>query len=212
MGQISLGILRRDPDFISAFNNLLRLSNLYNDGNISEEEVDNATKEFSKEFEIPQPIGLIDYKKSYDELEKEKGKDSLTIYFLHRNVGNAVSMITDFGGNHHVVPKDHLVLDIDFSKVNSITALKELVTWHIDIYWKQCFLPRNCDQANLIKKVDFDKIIQVGDLKRQEKRISWEKVAERFFPGDPNGKRKAKQHYARYEELVNGGWRMFRFP
>lgn len=94
---------------------------------------------------------MIDREKSFDEIELEKGKDSLTICFMYRYVDQAVSMITGFGdnpnpGKPNLVPKDHLVLDIDLSKVNSITALRELVIWHIDSYWKEYFLPKHPDR------------------------------------------------------------------
>lgn len=169
--------MRQDPDFISAFDNVLKLNNLYNDGKVSEEMLDKAVRKFCKEFEIPQPVCLVDRKKSYDEIELEKGKDSLTICFMHRYVGQAISMITGYGDNPNpaklnLVTKDHLVLDIDLSKVNSITALRELVIWHIDMYWKECFLPKHPDRPKPKRMVDFDKIIQVGDLKKKEKRIS----------------------------------------
>ena len=112
--------MRRDPDFIPAFDNVIRLNNLYNDGKLSEEMVDKAVRKFSKEFEIPRPVCLIDRNKSYDEIELEKGKDSLTICFISRYVGQAISIIAGFGDNsnpdkRNVVPKDHLVLDIDLS-------------------------------------------------------------------------------------------------
>jgi len=54
--------MRRDPDFISAFDNVIRLNKLYNDGKLSEEMLDKAVRKFSKEFEIPQPVCLIDRK------------------------------------------------------------------------------------------------------------------------------------------------------
>lgn len=177
-------------------------------------------RKFSKEFEIPQPVCLIDRKKSFDEIELEKGKDSLTICFMYRYVGQAVSMITGYGdnpnpGKPNLVPKDHLVLDIDLSKVNSITALRELVIWHIDSYWKEYFLPKHPDRPKPKRMRDFDKIIEVGDLKKKEKRVSGNELVKRCFSYDPDPdsrKKKAIQHYARYEELINGGWRDFRFP
>jgi len=212
--------MRRDPDFIPAFDNVLRLNNLYNDGKVPEEMLDEAVRKFSKEFEIPQPVCLIDRKKSFDEIELEKGKDSLTICFMYRYFGQAISIITGFGdnpnpGKPNLVPKDHLVLDIDLSKVNSITALRELVIWHIDSYWKEYFLPKHPDRPKPKRIRDFDKIIEVGDLKKKEKRISWNELAKRCFSDDPDPdsrKKRAIQHYARYEELINGGWRDFRFP
>jgi hypothetical protein len=201
--------MRRDPAFTSAYDNLLRLWSLYNDGSVSKEDVNKATKEFSIEFEIPYPIAFIDHKKSFEELVQEKGEDSLTVCFLYRYSGTAVSIVSRYEGE---VPKDHLMIDINLSIVNSIDALKKLVNWHVDKYWKECFLPKYPDRSTLIKKTNFDMIIQVGDLKKQMKRISLGKLAKIVFPDDPDGKRKVQQHDARYEELINGGWRMFRYP
>ena len=162
--------MRRDPDFIPRFDNLLNLNNLYNEGKISEEEFEKAVRDFCKEFEIPMPLCLIDRNKSYGEIEEEKGHDSLSLYILSRNMGHAISMLSTYGGEP--LPNDHLVLDIDLSKINSITALKELVIWHIDMYWKDIYLPKHPYHPKPKRMVDFDKIIQVGDLKKKEKRIS----------------------------------------
>ena len=205
--------MRRDPDFIPRFDNLLNLNNLYNEGKISEEEFEKAVRDFCKEFEIPMPLCLIDRNKSYGEIEEEKGHDSLSLYILSRNMGHAISMLSTYGGEP--LPNDHLVLDIDLSKINSITALKELVIWHIDMYWKDIYLPKHPYHPKPKRMVDFDKIIQVGDLKKKEKRISWNKLGEKCFPNDMDSdsrKARAIQYYARYEELINGGWRDFNFP
>ena len=83
------------------------------------------------------------------------------------------------------------------------------------VHWKEYFLPKHPDRPKPKRMRDFDKIIEVGDLKKKEKRISWNELAKRCFSddADPDSrKKKAIQHYARYEELINGGWRDFQFP
>lgn len=201
--------MRRDPTFISSYDNLLKLQKLYKAGGVSADEMSNAVREFRKEFEMERPLGFADRTKSYDELEQQHGKDSLTILALYTYLGNAVYEISSYGDQK--VPKDHLILEIDFNKVNSITALKALVSEYIDMYYKGQYL-RNHPKRQTLNKVNYDKILAVGDLKKENKLISWEDLGERIFPGDQNGKRKALQHYARYEDMINGGWRLMRFP
>jgi len=129
-------------------------------------------------------------------------------------VGSAVKIAMRLNRhNKYTLMKDHLVIDIDLNRVNSITALKRVVNMYVDLEWGR-FLHNHPDRpASINKRKDnFDKIIEVGDIKKKEKGISSKKLAQRVFPDDPNGEKKTKQHYARYEELINGGWRLFRFP
>lgn len=112
------------------------------------------------------------------------------------------------------VPKGELWLKIVFTKVNSIDALKKAVIEHIDYHWKNDYLKKLPERIK-VNKVNFDKIIEVGDLKKSNPRMTWKEIAIKCFPDDLDNDSaimKAKQHYSRYEELVNGGWRDLRFP
>jgi hypothetical protein len=241
--------MRRDPDFIRAFDRLLNLMTLYEKGEIPEEELDEAEINYRKEFDLRMPLlgpACFDRTKSYDDIVQEKGEKSFTIFILgasiiHNTVSimmnnhrwNKISQMLNNVATEELSPEqysmlredifqylhldggdiqnDHLRIDIDLNRVSSITALKRVVNMYIDLEWKS-FLQKNPERPKSINRVDFDKIIEVGDSKKAEKGISWDKLATKVFPNDPNGPRKAKQHYARYEELINGGWRMFRFP
>jgi hypothetical protein len=206
--------MRRDPDFIKAYDELLNLFGHFKNGEVIEEELQKAVKNFSKEFNIIPSGSLIDRKKSYDELEQEFGKESLIFAFLNRNMGNAVWMVSQYGGNP--VPKDHLLIEIDFSEVNSLTALRDIINLYVDLEWKS-FLSKHPEREKTkkLRPSDFDIIIQVGDLKKENKQISCRMLAERCFLDDldpDSRKKKVTQHLARYHELTGGGWRDFRFP
>ena len=205
--------MRRDPDFISAYDNLLNLFDHFKNGEVIEEDFQKTVREFNKEFNIFPPGSFIDRKKSYDELEQEFGKKSLIFVFLHKNMGNAVWMVSQYGGDS--VPKDHFLIEIDFSKVNSLTALRDIISLYVDLEWKS-FLSKNPEREKTkkLRTSDFDKIIQVGDLKKENKQISSGVLAKRCFPDDLDPgyrKKKVTQHLARYHELTGGGWRDFRF-
>jgi hypothetical protein len=206
--------MRRDPDFIRAYDSLLNIFNLFKAGKVIEEELQKTVMEFSKEFNIFPHGSLIDRNKSYDELEQEFGKKSLIFAFLHKNMGNAVWIFSQYGNKP--VPKDHLLIEIDFNKVNSVTALRNLINLYVNSEWRS-FLSKHSerDKTTKLRTFDFDKIIQVGDLKKDDKQISCRVLAERCFSddSDPDSrKKKVKQHLARYQELTGGGWSDFRFP
>ena len=123
-----------------------------------------------------------------------------------------VKIYTRYGSQN--VPLNFLSMEIDFTKVNSIDALKKAVRDHIDFYWKNDYLQRLPERIK-INKASFDKIMEVGDLKKSNPRMTWKEIAAKTFPNDidtDSAITKAKQHYSRYEELVNGGWRDLRFP
>jgi hypothetical protein len=123
-----------------------------------------------------------------------------------------VKIYTKYGSQD--VLRDILLIEIDFTKVNSIDALKKSVIDEIDFYWKNDYLQRLPERIK-VNKVNFDKILKVGDLKKINHRITWKEIAAKTFLDDSDLEStimKAKQHYSWYEELINGGWRDLRFP
>ncbi|MBM4275344.1 MAG: hypothetical protein FJ134_12915 [Deltaproteobacteria bacterium] len=92
--------------------------------------------------------------------------------------------------------------------------MKKAVIDHIDFHWKNDYLKRLPERIK-VNKVNFDKILELGDLKKSNPRLTWKQIAAKTFPDDndtDSAIMKAKQHYTRYEELINGGWRDLRFP
>ena len=60
----------------------------------------------------------------------------------------------------------------------------------------------------------YEKILEVGDLKEKNPDMTFKKIASRVFPLDvaspESAEKRAQQHYSRYKELTNGGWKDFR--
>jgi hypothetical protein len=210
--------MRRDPEYIKAYNEILELqSQVQSNQDADDIKMSSALEEkmslFPKKFDMFLP-NLWDPNKTFDEITN-KGKESAAFAeaVLYTSIGQSpISIISRIGGKN--VPKDHLWLQIDFNKINSIDALKKAVIDHIDFYWKNDYLKRLPERIK-VNKVKFDKIIEVGDLKKSNHRITWKDIAAKAFSEETDSESaimKAKQHYSRYEELINGGWRNLRFP
>jgi len=118
---------------------------------------------FPKKFDMFLPF-MWDSNKTFDEISK-KGKESAGFAeaVLYTSISSTpVSVISKIGDKQ--VPKGELWLKIDFAKVNSIDALKKAVIDHIDFYWKNGYLKKLPERIK-VNKVNFNKIIEVGDLK-----------------------------------------------
>lgn len=133
-------------------------------------------------------------------------------------------------------PPNCLTLHIDFSKVNSISALKKNINSLIDIRLEQiCHLnhlrdqndpiacaipPENLAAIHKTNETDFEVILQIGDLKREG--LTNQQVAKKMFPRDfnPNNEsanpeskiRLISGYYRRYNGLVNGGYKTLTSP
>lgn len=212
--------MRRDPEYIRAYNEIMELERKDQDQSGQDIEsievaLDEKIKKYYRLFELSMPF-FWDSNKPFEEITKinyeaeSPGLTKAVFYSTHDQ--NSVKIFTKYGSQD--VPRDILLMEIDFTKVNSIDALKKLVIDQIDFYWKNDYLRRLPERIK-INKVNFDKILQVGDLKKSHSRLSWKDIATKTFPDDSDFESaimKAKQHYSRYEELINGGWRDLRFP
>jgi hypothetical protein len=99
---------------------------------------------------------LWDPNKTFDEITN-KGKESAAFAkaILYTSIGQSpISIISRIGMKN--VPKDQLCLQIDFTKVNSIDALKKAVIDHIDFHWKNDYLKRLPERIK-VNKVRFNK-------------------------------------------------------
>jgi hypothetical protein len=210
--------MRRDPEYIKAYNEILELQNQVersHDANDTEVSLilENKLSLFPKKFDMFLPF-MWDPHKTFDEITN-KGKESAAFAeaVLYTSISPTPVVVMSKIGDKQV-PKGELWLKIDFTKVNSIDALKKAVIDHIDFHWKNDYLKKLPERIK-VNKVNFDKIIEVGDLKKSNPRMTWKEIAIKCFPDDLDNDSaimKAKQHYSRYEELVNGGWRDLRFP
>ncbi len=212
--------MRRDPEYIKAYNEIMELEEKVRDEsnqNIDDIEaaLDEKIKQYRKLFELSMPF-FWDPSKTFEETTKinyaaeSPGLTQAVFYSTHDQ--KPVKIYTKYASQD--VHRDFLLMEIDFTKVNSIDALKKSVIDHIDFYWKKDYLKRLPERIK-VNKVKFDNIVEVGDLKKSNPRMTWKEIASKCFPEDIDADSaiiKAKQHYSRYEELVNGGWRVLRFP
>ncbi len=116
-------------------------------------------------------------------------------------------------------PKYRGVIEIDFDKINSITALKEYVAIVIDELHKgkiamgMSVKPRK-------NRIQYDLYLLAGDLKREGK--TDKEIAKELFPRDFNdsnakakpesAEKKARSYREKYENLVNGGYQDLVYP
>jgi hypothetical protein len=145
------------------------------------------------------PDSIIDVNKSFDELTQ----DDLDI--LNRSVGSSIL-------NAHTIGSE-LEVSIDFENVNSIESLKRAITGLIDTRYKSYIKTIANAKVPKINMTDFDIILKAGDMRA--KGMTNVAIAKELFPNDTNPEsavRKVGHHCKTYRELVNGGYRHFRFP
>jgi hypothetical protein len=107
-----------------------------------------------------------------------------------------------------------IIIKIDIDKINSIEDLKTYLCHEIDRYSNMVGRrPRK-------NKTDYDRIIEIGELKRQG--LTGCQIAEIIFPNDfdltyknnnpANAERKVYKMIQKYNDLVNGGYLYLSFP
>lgn len=108
-----------------------------------------------------------------------------------------------------------LRIEIDFSRVNSIPKLKKEISNRIDLE-----VGRHLDDEEKLNKTDYDIILKVGDLNRRglkDKDIARKLFPEHFDINNYDARpesiiRNMNRLNARYEELVNGGFKKLTIP
>ena len=102
---------------------------------------------------------------------------------------------------------------INFERVNSIDFIKRHVTEAIDKLWRE-YRDSGEHERKTIKMADYDKILEVGDLREKNPDMTFQEIANLVFPLDKaspeSAEKRAQQHYSRYKKLTNGGWKDFR--
>ena len=134
------------------------------------------------------------------------------------------------------------LIRIDFSKVNSLKALKEVVSDLLEERFNYTGLEfsevketelmgekvpqiiykkKDKSKRRQVYLIDYDNILQVGRMKEHQSMTS-EQIARKLFPRDfqidnenakPESKiRQISNYYKRYKEFVSGGYKKITFP
>ena len=108
-----------------------------------------------------------------------------------------------------------LKIEIDFKRINSIESVKKYVAKIIDdaylVMKKLKALPKKKKKS----MVDFDIILQVGDLKSQDKknRVIAEMIDAKKYKDNPESAiRLIAYYHKRYIELIEGGYKEITYP
>lgn len=172
------------------------------------------TKEFAMECRITENFDymgrFINPQDSFDEMIS--GNDNVKLSLRAYLIGVFLSRAVITNPSEAKYDPNGLLFKIDFSKINKITEIKKLIDDKITLEY-QHYLKQN--DRDSINKTDFDKIDQVGGLKRDNPLMTWPEIARTVFTNDSDpdsANIKAFQHNQRYQELVNGGWRKLTFP
>jgi hypothetical protein len=203
--------LRRDPEYKKAYKEILPLRQEIKFKKITESYVKWEAPEYSQEeiaychyFEVNPP--LLDPALNYEELMNKykdwcnpvtESTEPEEILFLNKIAG---------------IANNKFIITIDFTKINSITALIKIVSNLIKMRWLEYKKYNNIKCINM--RDEYKKALLIGDLKTNNPEMTDIEIARRAFPGDdPDSARvKVDQHYKRYLEMKSLGWRGFKFP
>lgn len=138
----------------------------------------------------------------YNSFEKEFKPEEIQIFFKHDSPLNSGKKYDS------KIVGETLCIFINLKKIGSTEKIKEKALQDIDNSFIE--IKKIEDKARPIKKVDYDLILQVGDLRKEG--LTYEQIAKVIFPRDfisSNKKaktasaiRKAGQYFKRFQELV----------
>ena len=183
--------MRDDPEYIDAFNQIK------NNGDRNKE------KEYCRYFGVF--ANLIDPQISYQDIIDNGKEPSIILWLLGKHYGVG-EVINDDRKNNI------LTIKRDFNKVNSLSAMKKQVETIIDEF----ILLNRLSLKTIELQENFEKIRLVGRLKASNSKLTYPEIAKEVFSSNSDSLesdiKKAQQHYKRYLQLRNGGWRKFKFP
>jgi hypothetical protein len=213
--------LRRDPEYIAAWD---EISTLREKMKIAPR--DEWTAGAEKEFETTMRFGLrrmIDPNKPFGEYGMKINALARYYFSSYEGRGEPTVISLDVEAINHSQDGARLRIDIDFDRVNSITALKELILKIIDQSWK------SVNKGKIkVSATDYDKILEYGELRAQGKSVA--QIAALKFPDafvdpgtlddndpdpdqDPENKKDLVEYFLkRFDELIHGGWRRMTYP
>ncbi|MCX5906520.1 MAG: hypothetical protein NTY64_04835, partial [Deltaproteobacteria bacterium] len=217
--------MREDPKYIEAFDRLIKIESNNTDRGILFAESKKVFQELGLNFpwnphHIP---SLLNPNKSFDELNPFE-----VDFLLHAFKSKAVTINPYFinDENKRTINYDGLMIALDFNEINSIEALKQVVSAAIKLAWENYEVPFRFGYRKKKKTnwTDFEKILKVGRLKKENPEATYKELAEIVFPKEMNPEavnvspesaiKKTTQLHMRYKELTEkGGWRKnLRFP
>jgi hypothetical protein len=153
---------------------------------------------------------MIDPTKSFDDLKN--GPDSME--------KNCFFMRTFWKYWAKTERKDsHLVIDIDFSKINSLKNLKVELNALLDLEYEEIYkkyLKNIYQQSEGSKRIrELDTILKVGRLRLKRKRnvdVANKMFQKDYEEGSEDAEIKASKYYRKFNKLVSGGYKEITYP
>jgi hypothetical protein len=191
---------------------------------------DSKYLEAYKNNESPEPFGIkemIDPKLSFEDLLHREFLSSLkgvTVmkspegetmgFFYNDKAIKRAAWLLGFMDTIEFGSRDERFIDIsiDLARVNSIDALKNEINRMVEFYW-YLHCKKHDKQTGKVK--EFDKILEIGDLRNNDPAVTFLDISQLVFPDDispESAEKKAQQRYKQYKELTGGGWRLLTTP
>jgi hypothetical protein len=201
--------MRRSPDYIDAFEQESKII-----------EKEKPSFNLFKRFEFWKSFGLFcsklpDPNLSFEELQTSEFHDMLEepffrLNFITKNYKShaGISYFTYLDEKIDFKDFNKLHFIVDFTKVESIDALKRIISRLMDDYWDD-YYGRVGQEKKVREKEEYELILKVGDLKDKEK-LTYKEIAEKIFHDSESPKsaqEKVSFFYERYKYLINGGYR-----
>lgn len=185
----------------------VELSHAYLTSSVGQEE-----KRLCDEFGLYSSC-MINPDKSYDDLKDGPDDMEKVCFFGH------------LFWSHYAKLKwegSHLIIDLDFSKINSVAALKKDLPKLIDVqgkniykrYMKKHYEPEPKKGRRAAR--DYERLLTIGTLKEKEK-LKFIKIAKRVSPtqykkDQETARKQTNDLYKEYLEFVNGRYRELTYP
>jgi hypothetical protein len=221
--------MRQDTDYRKAYEKALNLRSTFLKHVTAGEEETELTEDHiqtylssrlgQEEERLCDEVGLysscmINPDKSYDDL-KDGPDDMEKAYFFGQLFWSHYATIKSEG--------THLIIDLDFSKINSFAALKKELAKLIDVQGKRLYMPYMKKHYEPESKkgrkaaTDYGRLLDIGHLREKEK-LTFIKIAERISPAQYKkddqeiARKQANEGYKQYKELVDGRYRDLTYP
>jgi len=148
---------------------------------------------------------VLDPSKTFEELW---GTNDVLKTFLYLSDYMPINIGTENNYNYSIYK---LKLEIDFTKINSLDDLKKAIIDIIDINW---FAYAKKVNHKTIKSKDFERIIKVGDMKRDNPNMPFAEIGKLILPlnDEESAQKQARRDYEDYNRLINGGWKTISYP